>query len=86
MNSDQILAFWILLIVLMVVLPFLYWRSEQQFKDYLVSQLHPTELYRMRSSDADTYIGTVYSDGYYYDIYANGKGGFHYKKEVEYHV
>lgn len=37
----------------------------------------------MKTSDADTYIGTVYSDGYYYGIYANGKGGFHYKKEDE---
>lgn len=83
MKSDQILAFWIALIVLMVVLPFLYWRSEQQFKDYLVSQLHPTELYHMKTSDADTYIGTVYNDGYYYGIYANGKGGFHYKNVGE---
>ena len=81
MNSDQILAFWIVLTVLMVVLPFLHWRSEQQFKDYLVSQLHPTELYRMETSDADTYIGRVYSDGYYYGIYANGKGGFYYKED-----
>ena len=83
MDSDQTLAYWIVIGVLIVVLPLMKWRSDQQFKTYLKSQLHPTELARLETTEKDIYVGAVFSDAHFYEIYTNGKGGFYYKKESE---
>ena len=81
MDSDQTLAYSIVLVVLLIVLPLMKWRSDSQFKAYLESQLHPTELARLETTEKDIYVGAVFSDAHFYEIYTNGKGGFYYKKE-----
>ena len=81
MDSDQTLGYWIVIGVLIVVLPLMKWRSDQQFKAYLKSQLHPTELARLETTEKDIYVGTTISDAHFYEIYTDGKGGFYFKKE-----
>ena len=81
MDSDQTLAYSIVLVVLLIVLPLMKWRSDSQFKAYLKPQLHPTELARLETTEKDIYVGAVFSDAHFYEIYTNGKGGFYFKKE-----
>ena len=81
MDSDQTLAYSIVLVVLLIVLPLMKWRSNSKFKAYLKSQLHPTELARLETTEKDIYVGAVFSDAHFYEIYTNGKGGFYFKKE-----
>ena len=84
MDSDQTLAYSIVLVVLLIVLPLMKWRSNSKFKAYLKSQLHPTELARLEArletTEKDIYVGAVFSDAHFYEIYTNGKGGFYFKK------
>ena len=80
MDSDQTLAYSIVLVVLLIVLPLMKWRSNSKFKAYLKSQLHPTELAHLETTEKDIYVGAVFSDAHFYEIYTNGKGGFYFKK------
>ena len=80
MDSDQTLAFWIVIGVLIVALPVMKWRSDQHFKAYLKSQLHPTELAHLETTEKAIYVGAFFGGAHFYETYTNGKGGFYFKK------
>jgi len=37
----------------------------------------------LETTEKDIYVGAVFSDAHFYEIYTNGKGGFYFKKESE---